>query len=134
MGLFDKIFSGSNGTKDGAGSTADKTPWIDLNKMEQLDAILEKSKTKTQLIFKHSTRCGISRRVIGQFKNDYSLNEQQADLYYLDLLNYRDISAAIAERFKVVHESPQLLVIKNGVAVKHSSHGGINDMSLDSLV
>lgn len=136
MGLFDKIFSSSNGTKDGVstGSTTDETVWIDLNSVDQLDHIVEESKTKVQLIFKHSTRCGISRRVMSQFKKDYHLEASQADLYYLDLLNHRDISAAIAERFKVVHESPQLLVVKNGVVVKHASHGGINDIAIESLV
>ena len=129
MGLFGKIFSGSDEPKQ-----EESTPWIDLNRMEQLDAIVEQSKTKPQLIFKHSTRCGISRMVISQFKKDYHLTDVQADLYYLDLLNHRDISSAIAERFNVMHESPQLLVIKNGTLVKHASHGGINDLALDSLV
>lgn len=129
MGLFDKIFSGSNGEKQ-----EDNIAWIDLNRMDQLDAIVEHSKTKPQLIFKHSTRCGISRMVISQFRKDYNLNDSQADLYYLDLLNHRDISSAIADRFNIVHESPQLLVVRNGIVVKHASHGGINDMNLEVVL
>ncbi len=129
MGLFDKLFSGSNGEKEDA-----NTPWKNLDLLTQLDEIVEQSKNKTQLIFKHSTRCGISRMVISQFKKDYNLNDTQADLYYLDLLNHRNISAAIADRFQVVHESPQLLVIKNGVVVKHASHGAINDMALENII
>jgi bacillithiol system protein YtxJ len=129
MGLFDKLFSGSNEPKQ-----EDATPWIDLNTLEQLEMIKERSKTKTQFVFKHSTRCGISRMVISQFKRDYQLSETEADLYYLDLLNYREISAAIAETFKVMHESPQLLIIKNGVVVANKSHGGINELDLQKFV
>ena len=102
-------------------------PWIPLNTIEQLNTIEEKSKTKTQLIFKHSTRCGISRMVMNQFIEYYDL-EANADLYYLDLLSYRDVSNETGYKFQVMHQSPQLLVIKNGVAVAHASHGGINDM------
>lgn len=129
MGLFNKLFTSSTEEK-----SEDTTPWIELIDKGQLDGISEKSKIKTQLIFKHSTRCGISRMVISQFKKDYTLSELQADLYYLDLLKHRDISFEIAERFNVMHESPQLLVVKNGAVVKHSSHGSINDLMIEELV
>ncbi|MEZ4792101.1 MAG: bacillithiol system redox-active protein YtxJ [Gelidibacter sp.] len=129
MGIFDKLFNGSTEPKQ-----VDSTPWIDLNRMEQLNSILVQSKTKLQLIFKHSTRCGISRMVIGQFKKDFKLTETEVDLYYLDVLSHRDISNEIANRFDVVHESPQLLMVKNGVVVKHASHGEINNMTMDGLV
>lgn len=129
MGLFNKMFSSSDQPKE-----EDATPWIELNKMEQLDEIAERSKTKTQVIFKHSTRCGISRMVISQFKKDYQLSENEVDLYYLDLLNHREISNAIADKFQVMHQSPQLLVIKNGTVVAHESHSGINNLELVKFV
>lgn len=132
MGLFNKLFSTSP-SSDGS-QQEDTTPWINLTTIEELDEIAERSKTKTQFIFKHSTRCGISRMVISQFKKGYQLSESEADLYYLDLLNYRSISAEIAEKFQVMHESPQLLVIKNGVVVAHDSHSGINRLELAKLV
>lgn len=129
MGLFNKLF---NSTPD---SKEEKTlPWIALTTLQQLTEIEEKSKTKTQVIFKHSTRCGISRMVIKQFKEAYTLSENELDLYYLDLLNYREISNEIATKFQVMHESPQLLVIKNGVVVAHDSHGAINTMNLNEFV
>lgn len=104
-------------------------PWIPLTNQDQLHTISEKSKIKTQLIFKHSTRCGISRMVINQFSELYDV-DANADLYYLDLLNYREVSNEVGYQFQVLHQSPQLLVIKNGVAVAHASHSGINDMDL----
>ena len=108
-------------------------PWIALNSMEQLNIIEEKSRTKTQLIFKHSTRCGISRMVINQFVELYD-EMTNADLYYLDLLSYRDISNETGYKFQVMHQSPQLLVIKNGVVVAHASHGAINDIDLGKFL
>lgn len=132
MGLFNKIFSASSSSD--VSKQEDATPWINLTTIEQLDEIVERSKTKTQFIFKHSTRCGVSRMVISQFKKGYQISESEADLYYLDLLNYRTISGEIAERFQVMHESPQLLVIKDGVVVAHDSHSGINRMDLENFV
>jgi bacillithiol system protein YtxJ len=129
MGLFNKLFSGSEEPKQQS-----FTPWITLDKIEQLDTIIELSNNKPQLIFKHSTRCGISRMVISQFKKDYELKETEADLYYLDMIANRDISNTIAERLDVRHESPQLLVIKNGVVVAHESHGAINSLKMDKYL
>ena len=108
-------------------------PWIALNGIEQLNAIEEKSKIKAQLIFKHSTRCGISRMVMNQFVSAYDL-DANADLYYLDLLSYREVSNETGYKFQVMHQSPQLLVIKNGVVVAHASHGAINDMDLGRFI
>lgn len=130
MGLFNKLF---NGTSDSNSKTDAKAlPWIALNTIEQLDAIEANSKTKTQLIFKHSTRCGISRMVLSQFEATYDV-DANADLYYLDLLNYREVSNEVGYKFQVIHQSPQLLVIKNGMVVAHASHGAINEMDLGGL-
>lgn len=127
MGVFDNIFKGqSKNSKD------DKTlPWLPLTTEEQLEQIKEASKTKPQLLFKHSTRCGISRMVLSQFEKDFSLTDNQMDIYYLDLLNYRSVSNAIASIFNIVHESPQVLIVKNGEVVAHDSHSGINNLKLD---
>lgn len=129
MGLFNKLFNNSSETE-----VTKQLPWKALTSLNQLDDIKEKSSTKTQLIFKHSTRCGISRMVKNQFEKDFTLSEKDIDIYYLDLLNYRDISNAIASQFNVFHESPQVLIIKNGIVVANNSHGAINDMDLSRFV
>ena len=128
MGLFNKLFSGSSESEE-----EKAVPWIPLTQKDQLDAISDKSKNKTQLIFKHSTRCGISRMVMNQFVSAYNV-EANTDLYYLDLLNYRTVSDEVGYRFQVMHQSPQLLVVRNGVAVAHASHGGINDLDLSRFL
>tara|TARA_R110002049_G_scaffold271188_4_gene448356 strand:+ start:3952 stop:4332 length:381 start_codon:yes stop_codon:yes gene_type:complete len=126
MGLFNKIF-GSTGEEKAL-------PWIPLNELRQLKHIENKSATKTQVIFKHSTRCGISSMVMRQFVSAYQLTEKDLDLYYLDLLNYRAVSTEIANKFQVMHESPQLIIIKNGAVVLHASHGQINDIDLQQYI
>jgi bacillithiol system protein YtxJ len=55
-------------------------------------------------------------------------------LYYLDLLNYRDISDEIGAQFQVMHQSPQLLIIKNEIAVAHASHYDIMSIDLKKQV
>ncbi|AOW19861.1 bacillithiol system redox-active protein YtxJ [Urechidicola croceus] len=109
-----------------------KINWIELDDISQLKEI--KSNTKTSSIFKHSTRCGISRMVKKQFENGYSLNNDEMDMYYLDLLNHRDISNAISDEFNIVHESPQLIIIKNGEAIFNTSHGDINEIELAQYI
>ncbi|MFC0604495.1 bacillithiol system redox-active protein YtxJ [Winogradskyella pulchriflava] len=138
MGIFNKMFGSSSEPSSSVKASKNKEeekvlPWIALNTIEQLDAIEEASKTKSQLIFKHSTRCGISRMVMNAFVSDYDL-DANADLYYLDLLNYRDVSNEVGYKFQVMHESPQLLILKNGVVVAHASHGGINDLDLSAYL
>lgn len=129
MSFFSKIFD----TKSSQNKEEKILPWIPLTSTDELDHIVERSKTKTQLIFKHSTRCGISRMVMNQFVATYNL-DLNTDLYYLDLLSYRDVSNEVGYKFQVLHESPQLLVIKNGVVVAHASHGAINDMDLVKFI
>jgi len=129
MGIFNKIFGSSSEEKE-----EKVLPWIALTSVAQLGDIEEKSKTKTQAIFKHSTRCGISKMVLRQFTQAYDLSESDVDLYFLDLLNYRDVSNETGYKFQVMHESPQLLIIKNGVVLAHASHGAINNLNLEELV
>ena len=97
--------------------------WIDLNNIQQLADIKELSKTRTQVIFKHSTRCSISSMA----KTRLERNEQpeSGDFYFLDLLKHRSISDQIAEDFSVAHQSPQILLIKNSECVYEESHSGI---------
>ena len=105
-------------------------PWIPLTAVPQLGLIEEKSKMRPQLIFKHSTRCGISRMVINQFIEAYDFVQKDFDLYFLDLLSHREVSNEVAYKFQVLHESPQLIIVKNGVTVAHASHGGIHQIDL----
>jgi bacillithiol system protein YtxJ len=98
--------------------------WKALTHAHQLDEIDKLSATRTQVLFKHSTRCSISVMSLGRL--DRSTFPQDIDFYLLDLLKYRDISNEIADRYKVYHESPQALVIKNAECILDLSHLEIN--------
>lgn len=131
MGVFNGLFGGK-GNKE---KKEEKSiPWIALNSLDQLEDIEKKSLTKPQFIFKHSTTCGISRMVINMFKSNYDITENQADLYYLDLHAYREVSNEVGYRFQLMHQSPQLLVIKNGTTVANASHGAIAEVNLQQFI
>lgn len=127
MGLFDKIFKNE---RDIAKEEIKKVPWNDLKDLSTLDQIVEESKSQSVAILKHSTTCGISRMVLRQFENDYDHSASDVKLYFLDLLKYREVSNRIASRFNIPHESPQLLVIKDGIAIYDASH---NEISVEGL-
>jgi bacillithiol system protein YtxJ len=98
--------------------------WIPLRSMEDLEQIIHLSQEKPQVIFKHSTRCNISSVAKNRLERAGGGGELQ--FHYLDLISYRPLSNAVAERFVVEHESPQILVIKNGKCVYNESHMGID--------
>ena len=126
--MFGKLFGGSKEPKE-----EKILPWKQLATVDQLNAIEELSKGKTQVIFKHSTRCGISKMVMNQFVSAFDV-EANLDLYYLDLLSFREVSNEVGYKFQVMHQSPQILIIRNGVMVAHASHGGINEIDLAKFV
>lgn len=107
--------------------------WKVLEHIDQIDEIKEASHHKLQLIFKHSTRCIISKMALKNFESDFLLNDV-IDAYYLDLITYRDISNKIAEDFGITHQSPQILLIKDGVVVYNESHEGIDANVLKEFV
>lgn len=101
--------------------------WEKLNEADQLDEIKKVSSEHPVVIFKHSTRCSISSTALSRLERSWNNDEmKEVKAYFLDLLNHRDISSEIAEEFGVKHESPQLLVIKDGKCIYHSNHMGIS--------
>lgn len=98
--------------------------WIDLTSEEQLAQINEQSNTQPVVIFKHSTRCSISNMAKGRLERETA--PDNVPFYYLDLIRFRNVSNKIAEDYSVHHESPQVLVIKNGECTYDESHNGIS--------
>ncbi|HEU4791149.1 MAG TPA: bacillithiol system redox-active protein YtxJ [Flavobacterium sp.] len=121
MSIFNSLFGDSEEKKE----TINKINWIPLTNLGQLNEIVALSNEKPVAIFKHSTRCSVSRFALKQFENGFAL-EDKVDAYFLDLIEYRDVSNEIANRFQVVHQSPQLLLIKNGQSVYDASHSDID--------
>lgn len=123
MGFFNKVFKSE---REIAKEDIVEIPWHPLTSIDQLDEIDKESNEKPVVIFKHSTRCGISRMVLKKFEREYpQLDVADQKLYFLDLLSNRPISDEIAQRYQVRHESPQLLIIRNKKAIYHASHQSI---------
>jgi len=97
--------------------------WIPLDKEEQLDTIIGQSREQPVVIFKHSTRCNISSMALGRLER--AQTPGQTLFYLLDLIRYRSLSNRVAEVFGVHHESPQVLLIRDGVCTYHESHSAI---------
>jgi bacillithiol system protein YtxJ len=124
MNFFTKVFGSSENEEPS------KVGWRILTDLGQLNEIIELSHQQSVLIFKHSTRCSISRFALKNFENDYDFLNEELQSYFLDLLEYRSISNEIANRFKIIHQSPQILLIKEGNCIYHQSHDGIAISSL----
>ena len=106
------------------------TRWKQLVSEKELQECIEHSAVNPQVIFKHSTRCIISKMVLQQFEEQIDSIPANAELLFLDLLSHRDISNSIATQLNVHHESPQVIVIKNGKAIFHESHHSIDAASI----
>ncbi|MBF4485332.1 MULTISPECIES: bacillithiol system redox-active protein YtxJ [unclassified Flavobacterium] len=129
MSFLNSIFGSSENTD----SPKSNVNWIELTDIAQLLEVTAISNEKPVVIFKHSTRCSISRMALKQFEREYDLNDS-VDAYFLDLIAHRDISNEIASRYNVYHESPQLILIKNGKAVYDVSHSDIDAVALKAKV
>ncbi|RTL60747.1 MAG: bacillithiol system redox-active protein YtxJ [Sphingobacteriales bacterium] len=103
--------------------------WKELRHRQEIDNIITASENKPQVIFKHSTRCNTSILAKHRIEKNFAGND--IDFYLLDLIQHRDLSNKIADMFGVYHESPQVLLIKNGECIYDESHLGIN---MDELI
>lgn len=102
--------------------------WNQLTDISQIHTVKELSKEqhiRAVLVFKHSTRCSISSMALNRLESKWK-DKEDVPCFYLDLLNHRDISNQMATEFSVQHQSPQILLIKNGQCIYHESHNGIS--------
>ncbi len=107
--------------------------WKVLDTIEGIDQVIEESGNKPLVIYKHSTTCGVSAMAKMRLERNWDLDED-LDVYYLDLLSHRDVSNKVAETFQVRHESPQILLVKDGTVIFHTSHLGVSvDAIKDAL-
>lgn len=97
--------------------------WIPLKDPAELENIKSMSRHEPQVIFKHSSRCGTSSMIKNRLERAGA--QPKLSFHFLDLISYRDLSNKIAEDFGIEHESPQVLLIKNGRCVYNESHYGI---------
>lgn len=99
--------------------------WGALSKSNELEALDQKSREHPVLIFKHSTRCSISTMALSRFERSYQ-QESGFEPYFLDLIANREVSNAVADHYKVTHQSPQVILVKDGKAIYDASHNAIS--------
>ena len=129
MSFFKNMFNSSEEKE----SNDNKINWNELTDLGQLNEIIAVSNEKPVAIFKHSTRCSVSRMALKQFENEFNSSDKVTP-YFLDLIAHRDISNEIANRFGVTHQSPQLILIKEGKAIYNVSHSDIDAEELGTKV
>ena len=101
-------------------------PWKNIESIQKLDELISLTQDNAVLIFKHSTRCSISMMALTRFESEWDLNISNCDLYFLDLIAHRDISNKIAEITGVIHQSPQVIVLRKGEVLYEESHNSIS--------
>jgi len=128
MSIFNSIFGETK-----SNSNSSNINWSSMEHLGQIEEIIELSEQMPVIIFKHSTRCSISRMALKNFENEYDLGES-VSAYFLDLISFREVSNEIASRFNVAHQSPQLLLIVGGKSVYDVSHSSIDAQELKSKI
>jgi bacillithiol system protein YtxJ len=116
-------------SRDKEEKKASGLPWERLTSVNQLKEVMNDSAEKPVLLFKHSTSCSISNMALNSFIRKWTGTQEEIDIYYLDLLSYRDVSNAIAKETGVIHQSPQVIVLKNKVVVYTATHSSIDAQS-----
>lgn len=106
-----------------------KLNWIPLTSLDQLEQISPDQKS-VFAIFKHSTRCPISAAAKARMEHSWEEENSGVPVYYVDVIQDRGLSNELAEHFSVVHQSPQILLIKNGQCIYNASHTGISPTTI----
>ncbi len=99
--------------------------WHEIQSVNDIETIIDRSRVVPCLILKHSTRCPISTMAKSRLEMGWDLDDTQVEAYYLDLIQNREVSNYIADEFGVYHESPQALLIEDGKCTRNASHMNI---------
>ncbi|MEZ4984611.1 MAG: bacillithiol system redox-active protein YtxJ [Saprospiraceae bacterium] len=96
--------------------------WCTLAQEAEVQQIADASFHQPCLIFKHSTRCSISAFAKNRLESQWDIPADLLKPYYLDLIAHREVSNKVASHFGIDHESPQVLLIRDGMCVYDASH------------
>ena len=102
--------------------------WSTLKSIESLKG------NEIALIFKHSPRCIISRIVLKRFEWNFKSGFESVKFYKLDVIKERCLSNKISKFYNVLHESPQIILIRDNKCIFHESHESIRIDSLNSFI
>ena len=99
-------------------------PLLDLRTLEDLDQLFADASGPV-LLFKHSPTCGTSAMAHEEVSDLLAGAPIGARVGLVLVQAARPVSNAVAERFGVRHESPQVLLIQGDRVVWQASHFGV---------
>lgn len=104
--------------------------WNVLEDISDVDEVLQKSKERPQLLYKHSNRCGTCMFAKSEIEKRSEDIEERADMHFIDVINSREVSNYLAEKLNLRHESPQAILLANGKVIWHNSHSAIKSTKI----
>ncbi len=107
-----------------------------VENVTDVEPLFESSRRQPVLLFKHSLTCPISGRAFQEYESFLEARPEDDETVYtlVEIQKTRDVSAAIAERSGIKHESPQAILLRDGEVTWHASHWSIKADSLASAV
>ena len=121
------LFSFGKGTS----SDSKRLSWEEITSIAELEKALSESSETPALFFKHSTRCSISSMALNRFENDWD-ESKKCNIYFIDLIAHRDVSNALSDQTNIQHQSPQVIVVDNGLVIYNASHSSIDANEIQS--
>ena len=100
-----------------------------LYENEAFDRLLDEP---LAIVFKHSSTCGISARAHGEVEKFLSEHPERR-IHKVEVLGARAVSDYIEEKTGIRHESPQLLVLRDGEVVWHGSHSRVTAEAIEAV-
>ncbi|HEX5965602.1 MAG TPA: bacillithiol system redox-active protein YtxJ [Pyrinomonadaceae bacterium] len=93
-----------------------------------LQSLISDSKQKTVLVFKHSNACGVSARAYRE------LEKLEGQVNLLEVQAVPDLSRELENFTGVRHETPQVILLRDGKAVWNASHFDVNAASVSQAL
>lgn len=117
----------------GSGRPLEEFGVIEIREVAEMDEVLRRSGDVPVFVLKHSTTCPISasahRRVA-----EYMRTEDSVPVYLVKVIESRPLSNEIAKYSGVKHESPQVILFKDGKPCWSASHGAITPEAMDAAL
>jgi len=107
-----------------------------LRGVHELDQALSDSHIRPVLFFKHSHTCGVSAEALDELRShiDGQVSSSLAQYAMVTVQTHRELSNAITERLGVRHETPQVILVRDGRVLWSASHFRVNVAELGKAV
>jgi bacillithiol system protein YtxJ len=90
--------------------------FVKITDINAFQGLIERSKERPVVIFKHSLTCPVSAGAYDQ------MAEFAGEVALVEVQQARELSREIENRLGLAHESPQVIVLRNGQVVWNASH------------